>query len=331
MKVPKLGKKESKKTEKEKLEERREEVLAQGRKFKYPLQYAKHRLIIITSVIILVAMMAAGALGYVMLYKVQNTGDVVYRLTTVLPVSVAKIDGEKVKYSDYLMIYRSSVTPIEQQNGTEDDEESLRDYYKRVALTTAEDYTYAGKLAKQLGVIVTDAQVDQAFTEHRKVGGTERSQESFLKVLKDNFGLTETEYKRMLYLSLLKVEVSRKIDTEAEEKAAKAEQMAKDGKGLREIAEELEIEYEETGGLVDVMNVDGGRANRAYGMNKGEVSDKFVSTSGDGYYILRLNDKEDGKVNYVSVFIKFTELDKRLKNTREENRVEEYIELKSEG
>ena len=39
------------KTEKEKVEERREEVLARGRKFKYPLQYAKHRLVVNTIVI----------------------------------------------------------------------------------------------------------------------------------------------------------------------------------------------------------------------------------------------------------------------------------------
>ena len=37
---------QKKMTEKEKVEERREEVLARGRKFKYPLQYAKHRLMI---------------------------------------------------------------------------------------------------------------------------------------------------------------------------------------------------------------------------------------------------------------------------------------------
>ena len=40
--------KQKPKTEREKVEERREEVLAKGRKFKYPLQYTKHKLVINT-------------------------------------------------------------------------------------------------------------------------------------------------------------------------------------------------------------------------------------------------------------------------------------------
>ena len=40
-----------KKTEREKVDERREEVLARGRKFKYPLQYSKHKLVFNTIII----------------------------------------------------------------------------------------------------------------------------------------------------------------------------------------------------------------------------------------------------------------------------------------
>ena len=36
------------KTELERVEERREEVLSKGRKFKYPLQYAKYRIVTVT-------------------------------------------------------------------------------------------------------------------------------------------------------------------------------------------------------------------------------------------------------------------------------------------
>ena len=49
-----LKKKAEKKTEQEKVEERREEVLATGRKFKYPLQWTKHRIVISTALIALV-------------------------------------------------------------------------------------------------------------------------------------------------------------------------------------------------------------------------------------------------------------------------------------
>ena len=48
--------KQKPKTEREKVEERRDEVLARGRKFKYPMQYAKHKLIINTIVVAVVAL-----------------------------------------------------------------------------------------------------------------------------------------------------------------------------------------------------------------------------------------------------------------------------------
>ena len=324
-------KEEEHKTEKEKLEERREEILATGRKFKYPMQYAKHKMVFITVTIALVALVAASVLGWAELYKFQNTGDILYRITMAVPLPVARIDGEKVKYSDYLMLYRSSIAPIEQQNGPlgdDEDAEGLKTYYKRAALTAAEDYTYAMKLARQLNVDVTDEMVDQAFSEHRELGGTERSMESFLKVLKDNFDLSEAEYRRLLYLSLVKVEVGKKIDTEALAKAEEVENRLKENGGdLRAVASDLELEYESTNDLIDVMNVDGGRSSAAYKLQPGEISNRFLSSNGDGYYYVKLNNKSDGKVSYESIRIPFTELDRRLSAAREENRVEEYITI----
>lgn len=327
----KLPGKAEHKTEKEKLDKRREEVLAKGRKFKYPMQFAKHRLVFITIAIAIIAVISAGVFGWVSLYKTQNTGDVLYRLTTVLPVPVAVIDGEPVRYSDYLMIFRSSITPVEQQNGASDsqtDTESVREYYKRAALNDAEDYTYAMKLAKQLNITVTDEMINQAFDEHRKLGGAERSREGFLKVLKDNFDLSENEYRRMLYLSLVKEEVSKRIDIDAHTKAEHAYAKAKNANGnLAEVASDLGLEYEDTGGLVDVMNVDGGRSDIAYSMEPNTLSEILTSSNGDGYYIIYLREKAESKVNYISIKIPFTEFKRRLENVREENRVEEFITI----
>lgn len=109
--------KEKPKTEREKVEERREEVLAQGRKFKYPMQYAKHKVIINTIVVALVAIVLMVIAGWALLYKVQDTSDMIYRLTQVVPVPVAKVAGQDVRYSDYLMIYRSNLETAERQGG----------------------------------------------------------------------------------------------------------------------------------------------------------------------------------------------------------------------
>ena len=328
-------KNDEKKTEREKVEERREEVLARGRKFKYPLQYAKHKVVNLTILISALAIFASGTLIYFMLYKFQNTDDLLFRITQILPASVATIDGEKVRYSDYLLIYRSTITPIEKQGMVENGQnaEDMTDYYKRQALTSAEDYTYALKLARELDITVSDKEVDDAVEKHRKAGGVERSQETFIRVLQDNFGLSLSEYKRIIYLSLVSEKVSEEIDTVAKSTVKEIQYYLAEGKNLKEISEFLgdKATYEETGGLIDKMNIDGGRATVAMTLENGKTSERFTSTSGDGIYFVTLIEKTESTVNYVSLHVPFTELKNRLERVRSENKVVEKITINEEN
>ena len=321
------------KTEREKVEERREEVLAKGRKFKYPLQYTKHKLVINTILVAAVAVVAMVVAGWLALYQFQSTGEMMYRVTQVLPVPVAEVDGAKVRYSDYLMIYRSNLQTSEQQSGqlgnTEDDD-LVRAEYKRTALEAAVEYTYAMKLGKELGLSVAEEEIDQAFDEHRKVGGVERSEEAFLKIVQDNFGMNRREYRRMLELTLMKAKVEQEIDETAQAVAAEVETMLNENGGdMAAVAESLgeQVEYEATGQLVDNMNVDGGRSNKAMTLEPGQVSERFLSNNGDGYYFVKLVEKTETQVNYESIKVKFTTFAERVAQLYEEGKVKELIEV----
>ena len=83
--------------------EHREKVLAGGRKFKYPVQYQKHKLVVNSIIIAVVAIVLLTILGWYQLYVAQNNSQLMYRITQIIPVSVASVDGEPVRYSDYLM------------------------------------------------------------------------------------------------------------------------------------------------------------------------------------------------------------------------------------
>lgn len=325
--------KQKPKTEREKVEERREEVLAKGRKFKYPLQYTKHKLVINTILVAAVAVVAMVVAGWLALYQFQSTGEMMYRVTQVLPVPVAEVDGAKVRYSDYLMIYRSNLQTSEQQSGqlgnTEDDD-LVRAEYKRTALEAAVEYTYAMKLGKELGLSVAEEEIDQAFDEHRKVGGVERSEEAFLKIVQDNFGMNRREYRRMLELTLMKAKVEQEIDETAQAVAAEVETMLNENGGdMAAVAESLgeQVEYEATGQLVDNMNVDGGRSNKAMTLEPGQVSERFLSNNGDGYYFVKLVEKTETQVNYESIKVKFTTFAGRVAQLYEEGKVKELIEV----
>ena len=325
--------KQEPKTEKERVEERRDEVLARGRKFKYPMQYAKHKLVINTLVVAVVAIILMIVVGWAMLYKFQDTGDMVYRVTQVIPVPVAEVQGTQVRYSDYLMIYRSNLITAEQQGGQlgdSEDAEIVRTGYKQAALNSAVEYTYALKLGGELGVTVTDEEINKMFEEHRKVGGVDRSEEGFLKILQDNFGMSKSEYCRMLYLSLMKAKVSEAVDKDARETADKVEaELKANGNDLRLAAEKLNLldDYEETGRLVDNMNVDGGRSTKAMTMEPGTVSERFISSNGDGYYYVKLIDKTNSEVNHASLKINFSTFDEMVAQLYADGEVEAFIEI----
>lgn len=325
--------KEKPKTEREKVEERRDEVLSRGRKFKYPMQYAKHRLIIQTIIIAVVAIIGMVVVGWLMLYRWQDTGDMAYRITQVIPVPVAEVDGENVRYSDYLMIYRSNLITAEQQGGQLgglEEGDMMRADYHQAALSAAVEYTYALKLGREMGIEVTDEEIDAAFEDHRKVGGVDRSEEGFLKIVKDNFGMTKSEYRRMLYLSLMRAKVAQAVDELALDMAEQVDaSLAGNGGDLRATAEALGevVTYEETGKLVDNMNVDEGRSDKAMTLEPEQVSERFLSNNGDGYYYVKLVEKNDTQVNYNSLKIAFSEFDRMVAELYEQDKVHIYIEL----
>ena len=328
-----LKKKDKKKTEQERVAERREEVLATGRKFKYPLQWTRSRIVTSTILIAIVLLALVLVGGWFALYRFNMTDELLFRVTQIFPIPVASVDSESVRFSDYLMLYRSSIISIERQSANQTNEDALnylRTEYKRSALSEAEKYTFAIGLAKEQNITVSDSEIDDEFTRHLTIGGTNRSEASFLKIIGDNFGLTKTEYRRMLYLNLIKAKVATAIDSNANQVAAKVESiLASSGNDYSATIDELgsQIIYEETGGLVDSKNIDGGRASEAMRLEPGQSSGKFISMNGDGYYFVKLINKTDTEVNFVSIKVPFTEFEKRFATLKEENKISEFIEL----
>lgn len=133
----------------------------------------------------------------------------------------------------------------------------------------------------------------------------------------------------MLYLSLMKAKVAQEVDTPAKEQADEvARIVAENGGDLHAAADELGLTgYEETGRLVDNMNVDGGRSTIAMTLEPGQVSEKFLSSNGDGYYFVKLNDKTASEVNYASLKIDFSKFDEMMAELYADDEVEAYIDL----
>ncbi len=320
------------------LEESREEILAKGKKFKYPFQYAKHKIVASTIVIAIVAIATFISIGWHQLYRAQNTGDVAYRFTKVLGLPVAEIDGHKVLYSDYLMLYRSSITSIERQQGKLDDSnEEVRAqklFYKRQALNDAEMYAYVLAELEARDLTVSTSEIDEVIDSHKSIGGEKRGDEAFEGIVRDNFNLSISEYRRLIMLSLAKRKLSIEIDDEAKKAANEVDDALRENNNdFSKVADILKdndlVSYEAASNAVDISNLDSGRAEVAMKLEKkGDVSERFVSKNGDGYYYVRLVEKDKDKVSYETISIRFSKVNNEIQRLRDEGKIIEKIDVK---
>lgn len=315
------------------LEEQRKEILNKGKKFKYPVQYSKNRLVGNALIIALVILITGSGLLWYQLYKAQNTGEFIYRFTTVIPFPVANVDGENALYRDYLMEYRAN---MQIANAKKDEIESANNVKalsvlnKNKAMKNAIANAYAQKKAREMGISVSEKEIDEAFDAQRKTQNTELTESALYKIAADNYGLSPSEYRRMfIELPLLRRKVTAEIDKNAANTRDEVVKYLNDNSNdFSKAAEQFgdKIEYNKPG-KVRKTNIDGGRSKMASQLNVGEVSKPFISNAGDGYYIVKLIEKNDNEISYESIKIKFTEFNSQLEKLEKEGKVKKYIKV----
>ena len=313
------------------LEEQRKEILNKGKKFKYPVQYSKNRLVGNALIIALVILITGSGLLWYQLYQAQNTGEFIYRFTTVIPFPVANVDGENALYRDYLMEYRAN---MQIANAKKDEIESANNVKalsvlnKNKAMKNAIANAYAQKKAREMGISVSEKEIDEAFDAQRKTQNTELTESALYKIAADNYGLSPSEYRRMfIELPLLRRKVTAEIDKNAANTRDEVVKYLNDNSNdFSKAAEQFgdKIEYNKPG-KVRKTNIDGGRSKVASQLNVGEVSKPFISNAGDGYYIVKLIEKSDNEISYESIKIKFTEFSSQLEKLEKEGLVLIYI------
>lgn len=314
----------------------RERILAGGRRFKYPVQYARHRLVFNAIIITIATLIALVVVGYWQLYSAQNTSDFMYRVTRVLPVPVAKIDGQPVLYSDYLMKYRSSIHYLESKervNLKTEDGKRQSDFVKSQAMDDSLADAYAIKLAKQNNVTVTDAELQTFLKQQRSSTDGEVSEATYDAVILDYYGWSPDEYAHAMETKLLRQKVAFVIDKDADTVSKQVGAIITAGNtDLKSVTEtvnqtaKVQVVYGALG-FVPKTNQDGGLAAAAAKLQKGQISSVIKSTTGEGYYFIKLLDINDTQVNYEYVHIPLTVFTKQLQSVKDQKKVQEYITI----
>jgi hypothetical protein len=315
------------------LEEERRAVLNNGKKFKYPVQYSKKKLVINTLIISAAIFIVGSIMFWYQLYVAQNTGSFTYRISAVLPLPVGRVDGRSVKYSDYLLEYRSTMFYTQKMKGALEvsgDEKTLSNQYKKAAMKNAINNAYVSKIAKEKGISVSNEEIEAIFKDHRTANGVEISEEVFNRTIANNYNMTPLEYRRLfIELPLLRQKVLVEIDSNAKNLKDQVSKILKENSNDFSKVAEILGEKVQVGkmGTVKTSNVDGGRTENALKLKIGEVSDPFVSKTGDGYYFVKLLSKSEKELSYEYIKISFTELESRIDSLEKAGKISKYIKI----
>lgn len=319
----------------ETIAEHREKILAGGRRFKYPVQYARHRLVFNAIAIAVAVLVLLVAFIWWQLYLAQNTSNFMYRVTKIVPLPVASVDGQRVEFSDYLMKYRSSIHYLEEKeqlNLATEDGKNQSDFIKQQSMQDAIADAYAMKLAKENNITVSDGELETFLKAQRNSADGEVSESTYDAVILDYYGWSPAEYRHAMQNKLLRQKVAYAIDTEAKKLSESVTSALSGSTDLRAVADSInaangaKVSYAAQG-WVPKTNQDGGLAVAAAKLNKDQVSTAIRSTTGDGYYFIKLIDSNDTQVNYEYVHIPLTAFANKVNAAQTSGKVSKYITI----
>lgn len=286
--------------------EHREQVLAGGRKLKYPMQYTRRKLVRNTIVISAVALIALVTLVWLQLYVWRDTSDLAYRITKTVPLPVASIDGQYVRYSDYLLYHRSTLAGLQNQSGSDGTIDGDRvKFQQQRAMDQALEDAYARKIAKQYKIQVSDQKVEELMNLPRKEYGMTDS--AYAAAVNDSLRWTLQEMRQATKNALLRQEAAFAVDDDASKLAKQAHEMVVAGKSLTEVSELLgtKVEYR-SDVTVPRANSDGGLTAAAAKVGVGKVSGVTKILAGNGYYLIEHIGGDDKNINYSYIRVPLT-------------------------
>ena len=202
--------------------EHREQVLKKARKHIIPLAHSKHQIVMLTTTLSVVTVMAFFTYVTLALYKFQQSSTFLYRVTQVIPFPVAKTGKDFVSYENYLFELRHYKHYYETQQKLDFKDEKGKqqlDAFEQQARQKVIDDALVRQLASKNGVSVTDKEVNDQITLVRSQNRLGESDKVFEDVLKDYWGWTVGDFKRSLKQQMLAQKLVAKLDTDTQNRA----------------------------------------------------------------------------------------------------------------
>lgn len=319
--------------------EHRERIISGGKRYKYPLQYTRRKLVINTIIIGTVTVVTLLLLGWWQLYIAQNSNAFFYRITRILPLPVAMVDGEAARYSDYLLNYRASehyLNRFDEIRSDSDDGRLQLQYKRREALDIALSDALARSIARENSLTVEQSELDAVLENLRSASNGVLSEETSNVSLQRVLGLTADDLDTLVRNSLLRSKAAFAVDDQARDmRQTVKDALAAHDNDFQAAAAALNEQRKDSvqygvSGLVNTSISFGGVPVRQIAeLEPGRVSATPIqSVTSDGYYFVKVTQKNETEVNFTFIRIPLTAFNQRLQTLKDEDKVSEYIRIK---
>lgn len=326
----------------ENIAEQREDVLSGARKYIYPLQHSKHRIVILSTTLFLTAVLVFSVISVLFLYRFQTSSPFWYQVTRVVPFPIARSGGTFIAYENYLFELGHYIHYYENQQQlsfqTEAGKAQLASYKQR-ALDKVINDAYIKMIADERGITVSPAEVDEQIRiarEQNRLGSNERV---FEDVLREFWNWSTVDFRRSLQTEILKQKVLRSLDNETEQRATEALARITAGADFAELAQEVsdDISTKDEGGEFGFVNksnrnVSQQTVDTLFKLGENQTSGVTIVPYGTGYalaIIKNLGSRGD-EVRGAHIIFALKDMNEVLNDRKEERPYTLYIEPPSE-
>ena len=323
----------------ENVAEHREEILSGARKYIYPLQHSKHRIVILTTSLVVATILIFAASTVYLLYRKQTSSSFMYQVSKVIPYPVARTGNTFIAYENYLFELRHYIHYYETQQKLSFETEAGQDQlaaYKKRALQDVVDLAYTKMIAREKGISVSSQEVEDQIRiakEQKRLGSSEAI---FEDVLREYWDWSVDDFRRSLSNELLVQKVTRALDTETEQKATEALAKLTAGNDFGEVAKEYsdEASTKDNGGDfgdVDATNrtVSQQTVDTLTHLEQGQISQVKVIPYETGYAleIVKNIEKKGNGAHGAHIIFKLKDLEATLNDRTEAQPYRLYVKL----
>lgn len=314
--------------------EHREEVLSSARKYIYPLQHSKHKVVLITTSLFIVVVVGFFSFTMLSLYKLKAHSAFLYGVTQVIPFPIARAGSDFVAYENYLFELKHYIHYYQNQQKldfkTESGKQQLAEFKKR-ALDKVVNDAYIKQLAKDKKVTVSDTEVNneiQVVRTQNRLGGSDKV---FEDVLKEYWGWSTDDFKRSLKQQLLAQKLLPVLDTSTVARANQAKIELNSGADFAAIAKKYsdDVSSRDNGGEfgfpIDKANRDIAAQTTSvlFKLSPGQVSD--VINAGYSLEIIKNIEPQGDKIRSAHIVFNFKNINSYLNDLKDQKKATLYI------